>query len=200
MKKQGFHRWAWLVIFAWGGLMMLYGGAQDMLLFFAPELALVPSWYVAPPIVGLVCGLIVALSAGLNIMWGWQLRHAVGEKEIALAHRVVLVSAVAIVADWASGYYGCGSMASLLIGLWLMQRKNVEKKKLRAKKLKNVEKIYLFWFRRSGAKASGNAHHYSGFCSKNVRTSSKKHRHIYGLFFILSLQIKIMGLVFAYKW
>jgi len=33
MKKQGFHHWAWLVILAWGGLVMLYGGAQDMLLF-----------------------------------------------------------------------------------------------------------------------------------------------------------------------
>jgi hypothetical protein len=47
---------------------------------------------------------------------------------------------------------------------------------LRAKKLKNVEKIFLFWFRRSEAEAGGNAHHYSGFCSKKVRTSIKKHR------------------------
>ncbi len=29
---------------------------------------------------------------------------------------------------------------------------------------------------RSGAEAGGNAHHYSGFCSKNVRTSSRKPR------------------------
>lgn len=123
MKKQGFHRWAWLVIFTWGGLVMLYGGIQDMLLFFAPKLALVPSWYVAPPIVGLVCGLIVIFSAGLNIGWSWQLKHAIGEKEIMLARRVVLVSVVAMVADWVSGYYGCGSMVALLIGLWLMRRK-----------------------------------------------------------------------------
>jgi len=38
-------------------------------------------------------------------------------------------------------------------------------------------KIYLFWFRRSEAEASGNVPIYSGFSSKKVRTSSKKHRH-----------------------
>ncbi|GAH69854.1 unnamed protein product, partial [marine sediment metagenome] len=44
IKKQGFHRWAWLVVFLLGGLSMVYGGAQDITLFFPPEgeLAQVP--------------------------------------------------------------------------------------------------------------------------------------------------------------
>ncbi len=29
MKKRGFHRWAWLVVFLLGGVLMVYGGAQD---------------------------------------------------------------------------------------------------------------------------------------------------------------------------
>ena len=128
INKRGFHRWAWLTVLVWGGLVMLYGGAQDMLLFFAPDLVLVPSWYITPPIIGLVCGLIVIISAGLNIMWGWQLKHAVGEKELLIARRVALISGVAMLADWLSGYYGFGSMVALLIGLWSMRRKNIEKK------------------------------------------------------------------------
>jgi len=61
MQEQGFHCWAWLVVLGLGGLLMLYGGAQDVALFFAPEgdLAPVPSWHPVPPLVGLVCGLIV---------------------------------------------------------------------------------------------------------------------------------------------
>ncbi len=101
---------------------MLYGGAQDMLIFFAPELALVPSWYVASPIVGLVCGLIVMVSAVLNVVWGWQLRIAEGTEEFKLAYHVAFVSGVAMVADWISGYYGFGSMAAMLSGLYLIQR------------------------------------------------------------------------------
>ena len=54
-------------------------------------------------------------------------------------------------------------------------------------RLKNVEKIYLFWFRRIrqlAKEASGNAPIYSGFCSKNVRTSFRKHRQLslFGIF------------------
>jgi len=121
MKKQGFHRWAWLVVLVWGGLVMLYGGAQDLMLFFAPELAIVPSWYQAPPILGLICGLIIIVSAGLNIIWGWQLRHAIGEEELKIARRVVFVSAVAMVVDWISGYYGFGSLLALLTSIWLIR-------------------------------------------------------------------------------
>lgn len=55
-EKRGFHRWAWLVVFLLGGLLMIYGGAQDLTLFFAPEgdLAPVPSWHPVPPLVGLI--------------------------------------------------------------------------------------------------------------------------------------------------
>ncbi|MCG2769278.1 MAG: hypothetical protein L6435_12985 [Anaerolineae bacterium] len=45
MERQGFHCWAWLVVFMLGGLLIVFGGAQDVMLFFSPELALVPSWY-----------------------------------------------------------------------------------------------------------------------------------------------------------
>ncbi len=114
MQKRGFHRWAWLVIFLLGGLLMLYGGAQDLTLFFAPDLALVPSWHPVSPLVGLVCGLIVLASAGLNVVWGWQLRHAEGAQERRLARRVALVSGMGMIADWISGYYGFGSLMALL--------------------------------------------------------------------------------------
>ena len=122
MNKQRFHRWAWLVVFLLGGLLMIYGGAQDVTLFFAPELAPVPSWYPAPAVVGLVCGLIVLASAGLNVVWGWQLWRAEGAQERRLARRVTLVSGVAMIADWISGYYGFGSLMALLTGIWLMRR------------------------------------------------------------------------------
>jgi hypothetical protein len=35
---------------------------------------------------------------------------------------VVIVSAVAMIADWVSGYYGFGSLMALLTGVWLMRR------------------------------------------------------------------------------
>ena len=125
IKKQGFHHWAWLVVFLLGGLLMIYGGAQDVTLFFSPEgeLAPVPSWHSVPPIVGLVCGLIVLASAGLNIAWGWQLRYAEDTEERRLALRVVLFSGVAMIADWVSGYYGFGSLMALLTGLWLTRKR-----------------------------------------------------------------------------
>ena len=122
MQKQGFHRWAWLVVLLVGGLLMLYGGAQDLTLFFAPNLAPVPSWYATPPLVGLVCGLIVLTSAGLNVVWGWRLRRAEGDEERRLARRVALVSGVGMIADWISGYYGFGSLISLLTGAWLIRK------------------------------------------------------------------------------
>lgn len=124
MEKRGFHRWAWLVVFLLGGLLMIYGGAQDVTLFFSPEgdLAPVPSWHPAPPVVGLVCGLIVLASAGLNLVWGWQLRRAEGDQERRLARQVALVSTVAMIADWVSGYYGFGSLVALLTSIWLMMK------------------------------------------------------------------------------
>ena len=124
MQKQGFHRWAWLVVLLVGGLLMLYGGAQDLTLFFAPEgdLAPVPSWYATPPLVGLVCGLIVLASAGLNVVRGWRLRRAESDEERSLARRVALVSGVGVIADWVSGYYGFGSLMALLTGVWLMTK------------------------------------------------------------------------------
>ncbi|MBU0511398.1 MAG: hypothetical protein KJ638_06825 [Chloroflexi bacterium] len=128
MKKRGFHRWAWLVIFLLGGLLMIYGGVQDLTLFFAPEgnLAPVPSWHPVSPTVGLVCGLIVLASAGLNLVWGWQLRSAEGGDELRLARWVAIVSGAAMIADWVSGYYGFGSLMALLAGIWLM-RKSAER-------------------------------------------------------------------------
>jgi len=96
LNKRGFHRWAWLIVFLLGGLLMLYGGAQDLTLFFAPEgnLAPVPAWHPVSPTVGLVCGLIVLASAVLNLIWGWQLRRAEGDDELRLARWVALVSAL----------------------------------------------------------------------------------------------------------
>ncbi len=122
MEKRGFHRWAWLVVFLLGGVLMLFGGAQDVAIFFSSDLAPVPSWHPVPPLVGLVCGLIVLVSAGLNIFWGWQLRRVDGVLERRLASRVAIVSAVAMIADWVSGYYGFGSLMALLTGVWLMRR------------------------------------------------------------------------------
>ena len=122
MEKRGFHRWAWLVVFLVGGVLMLFGGAQDVALFFSSDLAPVPSWHPVPPLVGLVCGLIVLVLAGLNIVWGWQLRRTDTVQERRLASRVALISAVAMIADWVSGYYGFGSLMALLTGVWLMRR------------------------------------------------------------------------------
>ena len=123
MKKSGFHRWAWLVVFLLGGVLMIFGGAQDLTLFFAPEgnLAPVPSWHPVLPLVGLVCGLIVLTSAGMNLVWGWQLRSAAGGDELRLARWVALVSGAAVIADLVSGYYGFGSLMALLAGVWLMR-------------------------------------------------------------------------------
>ena len=101
---------------------MLYGGVQDILLYFSPELALVPSWHPVPPLVGLICGLIVLASAGLNVVWGWELRCSEGAGERRLAYRVALASGMAMVADWTSGYYGFGSLMALLTGIWLLRR------------------------------------------------------------------------------
>jgi len=123
MERQGFHRWAWLVVFMLGGLLMVFGGAQDVMLFFSPELALVPSWHPAPPLVGLIFGLIVLVSAGLNVVWGWRLRCAEGGEERSLAGRVAVVSGMAVIADWVSGYYGFGSLMALLTGVWLMMKR-----------------------------------------------------------------------------
>jgi hypothetical protein len=122
VEKRGFHRWAWLVVFLLGGVLMLFGGAQDVAIFYSSDLAQVQSWRPVQPVVGLVCGLIVLVSAGLNIVWGWQLRRADTIQERRLAIRVAIVSAVAMIADWVSGYYGFGSLMAMLTGVWLMRR------------------------------------------------------------------------------
>ena len=124
MEKHGFHRWSWLVVFLLGGVLMVYGGAQDLTLFFAPEgnLAPVPSWHPVLPLVGLVCGLIVLTSSGLNLVWGWQLRRAEGSDELRLARWIAIVSGVALIADLVSGYYGFGSLLALLAGVWLIRK------------------------------------------------------------------------------
>ena len=126
MEKKGFHRWSWLVVILPGGLLMLYGGAQDLTLFFSPEgnLAPVPSWHTAPPILGLICGLIVLASAGLNLIWGWQLKSAKRTRERKLALYVILGSGIATIADWICGYYGFGSLVAFLTGLWLIHNQH----------------------------------------------------------------------------
>jgi len=123
VKKRGFHRWAWLVVLLLGGLLMIYGGVQDVMLFVAPSLAPVPTWHSISPVVGLVSGLIVLASAGLNIVWGWRLRCADGPMEHKLAVRVAVVSGIAMIADWICGYYGFGSLMALLTGIWLMAKR-----------------------------------------------------------------------------
>lgn len=122
MEKQGFHKWAWLIILLLGGLLMLYGGAQDILLFFAPDIVPVPSWYSVTPVLGLICGLIVLASAGFNIILGWKLRHATDIQEKKFARLVSFVSTVGMIADWVSGYYGFGSLIALLTSIWLIRR------------------------------------------------------------------------------
>lgn len=67
--------------------------------------------------------LIVLASAGLNIVWGLQLRYAEDTEERRLALRVVLFSGVAMIADLVSGYYGFGSLMALLTGLWLIRKR-----------------------------------------------------------------------------
>ena len=126
MKKKGFHNWAWLVVMLLGGLLMIYGGAQDLTLFFSPEsdLAPVPSWHTVPPIAGLICGLIVLASAVLNLVWGWQLKSAKRSRERKLSLFVILGSSIGIIADWISGYYGFGSLAAMLTGLWLIHNQH----------------------------------------------------------------------------
>jgi hypothetical protein len=121
MQKQGFSRWSWLIVFLLGGLLMLYGGAQDVTSSFSPELAPVPSWHPAPPVVVLVCGLIVLASALSDVVWGWQLRCAEGAQERRLAGRIAFASGAGMVADWISGYYGFGSLIALLTAIWLMR-------------------------------------------------------------------------------
>lgn len=122
MEKCGFHRWAWLVVFLLGGVLMIYSGGQDVLLYFAPGLAPVPSWHPVSPILGLICGLIVLTSAGMNLVWGWQLRRAEGGDELRMARWVAFVSGAAVIADLVAGYYGFGSMAALLVGVWLLRK------------------------------------------------------------------------------
>lgn len=123
MEKRGFHGWAWLIVMLLGGLLMLFGGAQDIALFFAADMVPVPSWHPVPPRVGLICGLIVLISAGLNLVWGWKLRRAEDAAERRLVLRVVLVSGMAVIADWISGYYGFGSLVAMFTGFWLMRRR-----------------------------------------------------------------------------
>ncbi|MBU1349796.1 MAG: hypothetical protein ABII99_04030 [Patescibacteria group bacterium] len=64
---------------------------------------------------------------------------------------------------------------------FLLKEKNGGRKKLK----KCIEKISVLvrrsaclpkFQRRQGAEASGNAPHYSGFCSKKVRISTKRYR------------------------
>ncbi|MBU1683933.1 hypothetical protein KKC56_00490, partial [Patescibacteria group bacterium] len=54
---------------------------------------------------------------------------------------------------------------------FLLKEKNGGRKKLK----RYIEKISVL-VRRSEAEASGNAPHYSGFCSKKVRISTKRYR------------------------
>ena len=122
MGKRGFHRWVWSVVFLLGGLLMIFGGMQDIMLFFSDRWAPVPSWHTVPPTVGLICGSIVLVSAGLNVMWGWQLRSAEGAREQRLARQVILVSGMGLIADWISGYYGFGSLIALLASAWLVRK------------------------------------------------------------------------------
>ena len=113
-------------MFLLGRLLMIYGGVQDIALFFSPEgeLAPVPSWHSVPPIVGLVFRLIVLASAVLNIVRGGGVLTAAtcrgGVYECRLARHVVIISGVGMVADWISGYCGFGSMMALLTELWLI--------------------------------------------------------------------------------
>ena len=122
IEKRGFHRWAWLIIILLGGLLMVFGGVQDLLIFFKPGLEMVPSWHPIPSVVGLICGLIVSVSALSNIILGLLIRCAVGAKELKLAYFVVVTSGLGLAADLTSGYYGFGCLIALLVSIWLICR------------------------------------------------------------------------------
>ncbi|MCK4849126.1 MAG: hypothetical protein KAT16_08885 [Candidatus Heimdallarchaeota archaeon] len=121
-EKTGFHRWAWLMIFLLGGVLMIFGGLQDIMLFFSSDVVPIPSWHPAPPEVGLICGFLVLISAGLSIILSLQLRKATGLLEKTLAQKIALISLFAMVCDWISGYYGFGSFIALIITIWLIRR------------------------------------------------------------------------------
>jgi type IV secretory pathway VirB2 component (pilin) len=122
VEKKGFYRWAWLVIIIMGGIGMVFGGAQDVILFFSDDLIIIHSWHPVIPVVGLVCGIIVMITGGLNIMWGWQIKQAEGTIEKKLAQKVALFSVVAMIFDWICGYYGFGSLMALLTAIYLLRR------------------------------------------------------------------------------
>lgn len=119
-EKQGFHRWAWLVIFLLGGLLMVFGGVQDVLLFFKPEISMVAPWHPIPSTVGLICGLIVLISAISNIILSLLLRKAIGNKELRIVIIIASISLIGLVADLISGYYGFGNLVALIICIILI--------------------------------------------------------------------------------
>lgn len=100
---------------------MIFGGLQDVGIFF--DLTLVTPWHSIPPTVGLICGLIVLVVAGMNLIWGWWLRSANSEYERTLAKKLVVVNIIAIIADWISGYYGFGCLMAFLVSVWLVLEK-----------------------------------------------------------------------------
>lgn len=116
------NRWVWLVVVLLGGLLTIFGGVQNLLKYFAPELSLTPTWYSAPPLAFLVCGLIVLISAGMNLIWGVQLRQAEPMQEKSLALKISAISGIGLIADWICGYYGFGSLLAMLAGLWLLRK------------------------------------------------------------------------------
>ena len=122
MEKQGFHRWAWLVILLIGGLLMIYGGLQDVSLFFFEDLAPVPSWHPIQPIVGLICGVIIVLIAIFSVILALKLKNADKELEQKLAKIVLISNGIAFVCDLICGYYGFGNLIALLIAIWLLKR------------------------------------------------------------------------------
>ena len=122
MEKQGFHRWSWLVILLLGGLLMIYGGLQDVSLFFFKDLAPVPSWHPIDPIVGLICGVIIVLIAILTFILALKLKNADKELEQKLARIVIISNGIAFACDLICGYYGFGNLIALIITIWLLRR------------------------------------------------------------------------------
>ena len=101
---------------------MVFGGLQDLFLFFLPDLSMMSSWHPIPSIVGLICGIIVLLSAISNIILSLLLRKAIGTIELRIVYSITLISFIGLVADLVSGYYGFGSLIALLVGLWLIYK------------------------------------------------------------------------------
>ncbi|MHA1910627.1 MAG: hypothetical protein ACTSYA_02925 [Candidatus Kariarchaeaceae archaeon] len=118
------HKWAWILIFLIGGVLMIYGGVQDIMIYFVEDLP-VASWHTISPEIALICGIIVLISALLTIYWSLQAYKQIENHELTykIAQKIVVVNFIATITDWICGYYGFGSLVALIIAILLIRKK-----------------------------------------------------------------------------